>query len=466
MEKHLRFIYCCFVFLIALHKSTSYVRNPPWKNCVTTMTAISNAWKMIESPGYPNGMSSQIQCSWIMVSKPKTRIRLAFQNFNLTGNMGHCYTQYIELIDLKKQVSMGKICGTKRAGDFVSYGNELRLDLLADTSTTPHKGFQLQFKQVSFKEKSGFTSKFSFPNGGKKKRKPIKNSINSDKKLNPNKQTRLWKTSNSGKISFNHLVNKNKMLQQPKSVKKIKSTNQLTNASQEETYLERNISDQKQATTTKNTVKVHSQSQKNQLELMSYKEDEINLYFVIGISVGLMLFLIFLAILIKRCFFKKKEKSDFYKENEKTFSKPNETYSTEKQTPLPMLEHSTKPKPERLYSFIDDEEKNKILEYEGYSGRNIKHKRHETNYFQRNAADLATVRSSRRGVPNVPYEFLDFLNREAVLVEAGDSASNVNGNFRDVNLNEQKDSKLPTMKRKFSQWEKDQLKIASRKMQQ
>lgn len=41
-----------------------------------------------------------------MVSKPKTRIRLAFQNFNLTGNMGHCYTQYIELIDLKKQVSM------------------------------------------------------------------------------------------------------------------------------------------------------------------------------------------------------------------------------------------------------------------------------------------------------------------------------------------------------------------------
>lgn len=46
-----------------------------------------------------------------------------------------------------------------------------------------------------------------------------------------------------------------------------KSTNQLTNASQEETYLERNISDQKQATTTKNTVKVHSQSQKNQLEL-------------------------------------------------------------------------------------------------------------------------------------------------------------------------------------------------------
>lgn len=32
---------------------------------------------------------------------------------------------------------------------------------------------------------------------------------------------------------------------------------------------------------------------------------------------------------ILRCFFKKKEKSDFYKENEKTFSKPNETYSTE-----------------------------------------------------------------------------------------------------------------------------------------
>lgn len=72
-----------------------------------------------------------------------------------------------------------------------------------------------------------------------------------------------------------------------------------------------------------------------------------------------------------------------------------------------MLEHSTKPKPERLYSFIDDEEKNKILEYEGYSGRNIKHKRHETNYFQRNAADLATVRSSRRGVPNVPYEVFE-----------------------------------------------------------
>ena len=41
-----------------------------------------------------------------MVSKPKTRIRLAFQNFNLTGDMGHCYTQYIELIDLKKRVSM------------------------------------------------------------------------------------------------------------------------------------------------------------------------------------------------------------------------------------------------------------------------------------------------------------------------------------------------------------------------
>ena len=33
MEKPSRFISCCIVFLIALDKSTSYVRNPPCK-CV------------------------------------------------------------------------------------------------------------------------------------------------------------------------------------------------------------------------------------------------------------------------------------------------------------------------------------------------------------------------------------------------------------------------------------------------
>lgn len=463
MEKLLRIVYFLMIFLSALHESTSYLRNPPWKNCVTTMTAISNAWKMIESPGYPNGMSSQIQCSWIMVSKPKTRIRLAFQNFNLTGDMGHCYTQYIELIDLKKQVSMGKICGVKRVGDFVSYGNELRLDLLADTSTTPHKGFQLQFKQVSFKERSGFTSKFSFPYGGKKKSK-LKNKP--EKQLIQKKPTRLWKTSNGGKISFNHLVNKNKMLQQQNSVRKTMLSNQLKNTSKEETNLIQDVSIQKQATTTKNMVKVKSESPQNQLEPSLYKEDEINLYFIIGISVGLILFLIFLAVLIKRCFFEKKKNSDLSKENEKDFFKQNGTNLTEKQTPLPMLEQSVKSKSDRLYSYIDDEDKNKNSKYEDYLRRYTKQKQRDTHFFQRATVDSVTIRSSRRGVPDVPYEFSDSPNREEPLIEIYDSASNVNANSKGLKLNELKEFKLPTMKRKFSQWEKDQLKIASRKMQQ
>ena len=38
-------------------------------------------------------------------------------------------------------------------------GNEMRIDLLADTANSPHQGFQLRYKQTSMKDRAGFQSK-------------------------------------------------------------------------------------------------------------------------------------------------------------------------------------------------------------------------------------------------------------------------------------------------------------------
>lgn len=136
------------------------LKDPAWKHCMNNVHAFPGKWGSIKSPGFPNGINTQIQCSWVIQSNPGYKVKLAFHTLNMTGSRGSCFTQFAEILDYKVGHSMGKFCGASRPGDYVSYGYKVRFDLQGDTSGAKTKGFDLRYKAV--KEVGGFKTSWAF----------------------------------------------------------------------------------------------------------------------------------------------------------------------------------------------------------------------------------------------------------------------------------------------------------------
>uniref|UniRef100_F7B206 CUB domain-containing protein n=3 Tax=Ciona intestinalis TaxID=7719 RepID=F7B206_CIOIN len=137
--------------------------SPSWSHCVHNLHAIKTRWEGFTSPNFPNGITTQTQCSWIITANPYYRVRISYHTMNLTGSTNNCYTQYVEIIDITAGSSQGKECGARRPRDYVSQGTKLRIDLKADTAATNHKGFSIKY--IATRDRPGFKTrpKFNLP---------------------------------------------------------------------------------------------------------------------------------------------------------------------------------------------------------------------------------------------------------------------------------------------------------------
>nr|XP_039264119.1 dorsal-ventral patterning tolloid-like protein 1 [Styela clava] len=158
-----------------LRGTDAAIEAPESKHCVHSLHALPDKWNKIVSPGFPNGINTQIQCSWMITSNPGYRIKLAFRTLNVTGSRRSCFTQFVEIFDYKIGHSAGKFCGASRPGDYVSWGTRVRFDLQGDTSGENTEGFDLRY--IATKEPGGFKTHWTFPlkpkkGGTKKAKKP------------------------------------------------------------------------------------------------------------------------------------------------------------------------------------------------------------------------------------------------------------------------------------------------------
>ncbi|XP_077972436.1 uncharacterized protein LOC120339728 [Styela clava] len=172
----MKYLMISAVLLVLMLRGTdAAIKAPGWKHCVHPLHALPGQWNKIVSPGFPNGINTQIQCSWMITSNPGYRIKLAFHTLNVTGSRKSCFTQFVEILDYKIGHSAGKFCGASRPGDYVSWGTRVRFDLQGDTSGEKTKGFDLRYKAT--KEPGGFKTSWTFPlkpkkGGTKKSKKP------------------------------------------------------------------------------------------------------------------------------------------------------------------------------------------------------------------------------------------------------------------------------------------------------
>jgi len=462
------FIHTSLLLLVSYLHICESIKAPAWKHCIKSLHALPKEWLLLESPGFPHGMSSQMQCTWVISSNPKTRIRLAFQNFNLTGSTNNCYTQYIEIFDLKKQASMGKMCGTRRAGDFVSFGNEMRIDLLADTANSPHQGFQLRYKQTSIKDRAGFQKKFSFPNGGAKKQKR-KKAPAAKAPVKSNKPKTPWaNSSNGGKISFSSLKYGTKRKIKPKVKTPLQdfSSNITGNSSSVQNYtmpvtVRRTI---RRTTTRRPLPPPTVQYIPPQMGETSDK-DEVSLYFVIGISVGGFLFILFFIFLVKICFFpsgKKKKEAELYancppksplKTDPDAFKKSLNINNLQQ---LPVASVNDKRHYDVINSGTKEEEDGRWRRRKRWEADNklrMNESERQTNLPRRDRGTSAS--SGRRSSGRLPSGDDVSITQSYVIDRQ---------NIKTCAPSRSGQAKPPTLKRKLAQWEKDQLKIASRRM--
>jgi len=450
-------------FLIFLEQTTAFIKAPSWKHCIKTLHALPKEWLSIESPGFPNGMSSQIQCTWMINSNPRSKIRLAFQDFNLTGSVNNCYTQYIEIFDMKRRTSLGKMCGTKRAGDLVSFGNELRIDLLADTSNFPHQGFRLKYKQTTGKDKSGFQTRFSFPKGGIKRKgkragkktankKPVGKKPAGKKPVAPEKPS---SPAVGGRISLASLVNRQKAREMAKiNAAKPKIISNTTN--ENSTVAKLQVT--RRTTTTRKTFLINNYNK--MLEKMRNDENddddddddetELSDYFIISVAVGGGIFLIFLVILVKLCFFSDKEepKKEVYEnypfDNIENPISPSELFRESlKRNNYPVKNLHQLPahfSDLPLYDTIDHHLKEKDDKHH--------HKQSQT-YL-----DAKSTTSTKKQKDAAIYQPPTSITQAYILDRKPKKRSKT------------RKKHPPTLKRKLCQWEKDQLKIEARKLKQ
>uniref|UniRef100_H2ZE97 CUB domain-containing protein n=1 Tax=Ciona savignyi TaxID=51511 RepID=H2ZE97_CIOSA len=154
-------VFLMFVAHTATQPAPTSLLTPPWTHCVNQMHALPDRWLGFTSPNYPNGITTQTQCSWIITANPGFKVRISYQKMNLTGSKYNCYTQYVEIIDIRAGSSQGKDCGAARPKDYVSQGTKLRIDLKADTAAANHQGFSIKFRATR-DPRSGYKNNFAF----------------------------------------------------------------------------------------------------------------------------------------------------------------------------------------------------------------------------------------------------------------------------------------------------------------
>jgi len=156
---------------------TSQVQRPTWVHCRNSHTVDNDrTWVYLQSPGYPDAQLTQFQCTWIISAEPGMKIRLSFEDLELSPGIGagRCGSQFVEVIDLMEGMAQFRGCGDKLPGDYVSLGNKLRLDIQCDKNDQFYRGFRAAVRAEPGNVKSGTRAKSILFHGEPTKATPLR----------------------------------------------------------------------------------------------------------------------------------------------------------------------------------------------------------------------------------------------------------------------------------------------------
>nr|XP_023990451.1 CUB and sushi domain-containing protein 3-like [Salvelinus alpinus] len=137
---------CQFGFELIGERTISCQNNNQWSAnipmcifpCLSNFTAPMGT---VLSPDYPEGYSNNMNCVWLIISEPGSRIHLAFNDFDLEAPYDFLTVKDGELLDA---TVLGRFSGAESPSHLDSNTNILRLEFQADHSMAG-RGFNITY---------------------------------------------------------------------------------------------------------------------------------------------------------------------------------------------------------------------------------------------------------------------------------------------------------------------------------
>ncbi|KAF5908667.1 CUB and sushi domain-containing protein 3 isoform X2, partial [Clarias magur] len=144
---------CQFGFELIGEKTISCQNNNQWSAnvpicifpCLSNFTAPMGT---VLSPDYPEGYGNNLNCVWLILSEPGSRIHLAFNDFDLEAPYDILTVKDGELLD---SAVLGRFTGAEVPSHLTSNGNILRLEFQADHSMSG-RGFNITYSTFGHNE--------------------------------------------------------------------------------------------------------------------------------------------------------------------------------------------------------------------------------------------------------------------------------------------------------------------------
>uniref|UniRef100_A0A672KYW0 CUB domain-containing protein n=1 Tax=Sinocyclocheilus grahami TaxID=75366 RepID=A0A672KYW0_SINGR len=111
--------------------------------CMSNFTA---AMGTVLSPDYPEGYGNNLNCVWLIIAEPGSRIHLAFNDFDLEPPYDFLTVRDGELVDA---VVLGRFSGAEVPSHLTSNSNILQLEFQADHSMSG-RGFNITYSSECF----------------------------------------------------------------------------------------------------------------------------------------------------------------------------------------------------------------------------------------------------------------------------------------------------------------------------
>ncbi|TSK31354.1 CUB and sushi domain-containing protein 3 [Bagarius yarrelli] len=144
---------CQFGFELIGEKTISCQNNNQWSAnvpicifpCLSNFTASMGT---VLSPDYPEGYGNNLNCVWLILSEPGSRIHLAFNDFDLEAPYDILTVKDGELLD---SAVLGRFTGAEVPSHLTSNSNILRLEFQADHSMSG-RGFNITYSTFGHNE--------------------------------------------------------------------------------------------------------------------------------------------------------------------------------------------------------------------------------------------------------------------------------------------------------------------------
>lgn len=124
-----------------MHSRRLFSSRPSLSSTVPCLSNFTAPMGTVLSPDYPEGYSNNMNCVWLIISEPGSRIHLAFNDFDLEAPYDFLTVKDGELLDA---TVLGRFSGAESPSHLDSNTNILRLEFQADHSMAG-RGFNITY---------------------------------------------------------------------------------------------------------------------------------------------------------------------------------------------------------------------------------------------------------------------------------------------------------------------------------